>query len=258
MSFLQENKKELVKISMYIIPVLIGVSGKSIYDKKGYDYFLLVLIVALVFLAFYAFNLFLLYNLQIEKIGGVVDRYVLTHELKDSDWYYNMDELEHFEFDEYISDTDNKKKEIWVISRYLEHDHPNSHLHKKIRGNVINHKVKYRYVIPNSDDKELSLKTTKLYFEFTKELKINNPFCVINNEAFDYPCDILIFHNSEYDKLTVFMELRVTKDPEKRKWAKIENSSARRVFNNILSDLENKDTHVEFSESKFKGIMQYS
>ncbi len=99
---------------------------------------------------------------------------------------------------------------------------------------------------------------SKLFVEFVKNYKLTNPFTVLDNDSFDYPCDILIFHHSEYDKVTVFMELRVTQEPENRKWAKIENSSARRVYNSISNELNDTSVLVPFDKSYFKDIEQYA
>ncbi len=135
-NFFKQHQSLLINVGVALLSAVVTVILKGIHDSLGYNFMIGIAIVAIVFLALYVINLFVLSKLQIEKIGTVVDRYLAQHELKDSEWYFNMSELEKFEFDDHPQDKKNKKKEVWVISRYLEHDHPDSHLHEKIRINT--------------------------------------------------------------------------------------------------------------------------
>ncbi|MDX8400214.1 MAG: hypothetical protein R8K20_08185, partial [Gallionellaceae bacterium] len=146
---------------------------------------------------------------------------------------------------------------VWVVSKYLDHDDPAAHLNEGIKKNVSEYGLEYKYIVPNINDQALKEKSERIYKFFTSKLNRECPFLFLKEEAFDYPCDLLIFnpdllHESD---IIVFMELKVAKDAKERKWARIENSSARRIFESIQLDINNPQNVVALEDSILKCLI---
>lgn len=262
MSFWKQNSTDIIKITIAVIAVIVAIFAKSFYDDKGHQYVIFTTCIGIVVLLVYFFNLYIIYSLQskfmITKIDNVVNDYKSAMELKEVEWYYTMKALINFEFNQYPTDRNNKEKEIWVISKYLEHDDTQAHLNAEIKKNITVNHVKYRYIVPNVADQGLKEKSERIFRFFVKELKKENPFTFLKEDAFDYPCDLLIFNPSftHSHEIIVFMELRVSRDAKERKWAKIENSSAKRIFESIKRDISDTKNLIKIENSILKHLVK--
>ncbi len=290
MTFWKNNNADIVKIAIGLIALIIAILVKSFFDDKGFEYLLMLGAIAFFVFVIYLINLFVIFKMQqsfntkkveeivekftnamklqeegweshkeftTTKIHEIVHRYKAALELKGVEWYYSMEELINFEFNAYPNDPKNPHKEIWVVSKYLEHDEPSAHLNEMIRKNIEENNVKYKYIVPSTGDNGLKFKSENIYRFFTETLRKENPFIFLVEDVFDYPCDLIIFNPSlthPNDDIIIFMELRVSKDAKERKWAKIENSSARRIFESINADVREERHIVKIEDSILKHI----
>lgn len=249
--FFKDNKDKYLNILYLLIILIIGVGVFEIKDKFSRPEY-----IAIAFAAFgiYCLSLYIIVktvdhtkNRKLEEtietyegkiqalestwnddLRNIIGLYQAKAESLESDWYYTMERLENYE-------RTFEGKEIWVVSEHLDYEHSNECRFVPIIQNNLEKGIDYIYIVPNN----LRLKTSvnhikKIFTNKRPELK------VIKKECFDYPSDILVFHDPRIQgkiKYIVFIELKVDKKYEKRGWAKIEKSFGETIVENIETDI---------------------
>lgn len=179
------------------------------------------------------------------QVECILRKYQDQVEALENDWYYSMDSLMYYE-------ASFEGNEIWVISENLDYEYSTkSKFVNVIHSNVKDRNITYTYIVPNMPSLRPIVKVLK------EEFQTNRPkITVIDKDSFDYPSDILVFFNPRAEKVdqrqTVFMELKVNIELNKRGWAKIADNFAKTIVNKVQNDMQHND--IEFSASDLKVL----
>lgn len=234
-----KNQSAFLNLLYFFVILMVGLGFSQIKENFSITEYLSIVIVASIILFVSIFITGkVVDNSKNNELRIILDEYQSQVKLFESNWYYSMERLQHFEekFKGYL---------VWVISEQLDYEHSESKFINIIKNNIEKRNINYEYIIPNNSSLQPSVQSVMETFTI-KRPKI----FVIKRDTFDYPSDILVFFNKHREEkigYTVFMELIVSKDHKKRGWARIENGIGKTIVYKIENDKDKNK--IKFKDS---------
>ena len=238
--FWKEHNKSIT--GFVIIMFVVIMSGIAVLIKQILDSSILSMTLIIAIFILIILNIILSAKLiditKNNQIESILAKYQTKIDVLESDWYFSMERLAHFE-------SNFKGDEIWVISKKLKYEISNESRFKDvIKANLEKRGISYKYFVPDEETLEPEIRKIRKLFS-TKRPVIK----VIKASSFDYPSDIIVFIDPySQNSYSTFMELKVEIPLEKRGWAKVEDLYGIEIAQQISDDY--RENKIKFESSR--------
>lgn len=223
----QFNIASLVLFLAGVLGFIISISVNHLYSlgMNTNNIILIFSITLILIVAITIYNNYFLNHIIIEKIDEITSSFT-SEKAKNESWF-----VSHFSLG--IKEEKMKKEnidEIWVVSRELNYEKPESLFREAIIDNL-NEGILYHYLIP--DDSRYKRIAEKIKKQLGKENKDKIKIHPIPLAEFNYLSDIVIYDPMDKCDTQGFMELIIHDKIENRGWIKIQEEQLQTIIDRI-------------------------